>query len=71
MTSLAVVGPSRLVSGSQDATLRLWDPQKQACLAVLRGHGDTVIALALLEDGRLVSCGCDATLRVWRTDAAG
>ena len=59
----------RLVSGSRDTTLRIWDlsQEKEApgCCQVLTGHTDWVSTVIQLADGRLVSGSRDRTLRVW------
>ena len=56
----------RIVSASDDGTLRLWDADSGECLRVLEGHHDSVSACAFAPDGRrLVSGSDDGTLRVW------
>jgi WD40 repeat protein len=56
----------RLLSWSwDDKTLRLWDGQSEACLAVLKGHTDHVRGALELRDGRLLSWSGDKTLRLW------
>jgi WD40 repeat protein len=61
----------RIVSGSADQTVRVWDARNGAELAVLHGHEDGVNSVTFSPDGgRIVSAGGegDRTLRVW--DAA-
>ncbi|MCX6901610.1 MAG: DUF4062 domain-containing protein, partial [Verrucomicrobia bacterium] len=55
----------RLLSWSDDNTLRLWDSQSGACRAVLEGHTDMVKGALALSDGRLLSWSLDKTLRLW------
>ena len=54
----------RVVSGSRDATLRVWDVETGECLHVLVGH---VAAVRCVQyDGRLVVSGAyDYTVKVW------
>ncbi|KAF9933169.1 hypothetical protein FBU30_006335 [Linnemannia zychae] len=40
-------GKERLITGSWDKTIRIWDTESKACLAVLKGHTDFVKALAV------------------------
>jgi WD40 repeat protein len=57
----------RIVSGSDDKTLRLWDAQSgQPIGDPLQGHQDSVISVAFSPDGkRIVSGSYDNTLRLW------
>ena len=56
----------RIVSGSHDGTLRLWNTDSGKCLRVLEGHRGWAIACAFSPDGRrIVSGSNDGTLRVW------
>jgi WD40 repeat protein len=58
---------SRIVSGSYDGTLRLWDAHSGAPIgAPLQGHKDWVSSVAISPDGsRIVSGSHDKTLRLW------
>ena len=58
------VAEGRVVSGSADETLRVWDLASGQCLHVLEGHTDEVTAVAVAE-GRVVSGSRGQTLRVW------
>jgi len=59
----------RLVSGSDDNTLRLWEATGQPIGPPLQGHTNSVRSVAFSPDGRrLVSGSSDETLRLW--DAA-
>jgi WD40 repeat protein len=56
------------VSGSDDATVRVWDAASGAELLVLRGHEGDVWAAGYSPDGARIVSGSGATVRVW--DAA-
>ncbi|HZH13345.1 MAG TPA: TIR domain-containing protein [Archangium sp.] len=59
----------RLLSGSWDNSLRVWDAASGECLLTLSGHASLVTACAWSPDGlRLLSGSSDKSLRVW--DAA-
>ncbi len=68
INALAVIDTQKVVSGSNDATLRVWDVDKGVCLQKLKGHKDWVRAVAVISKQKVVSGGPDKTLRVWNID---
>jgi WD40 repeat protein len=57
---------ARIVSGSMDGTLRVWDASAGAALRTLSGHGDKVYAVAVSPDGRFALSGAKGhDLRLW------
>ena len=65
---MAALGDGRVVSGSRDGTVRVWDLDAGTS-RVLEGHQSYVTAVAALGDGRVVSGSRDRTVRVWDLDA--
>lgn len=63
VTVLAVMPDGKLVSGSNDNTVRVWENDR--CAFALVGHTDWVSALTVLSDGKLASGSWDKTVRVW------
>ncbi|MGW2625824.1 hypothetical protein [Micromonospora taraxaci] len=65
-------GTNRIVTGSDDGLVRVWNPDDGTVEAVLAGHVGAVSAVAAVpyEDGcqRIVSGGADGTMRVWDLD---
>jgi WD40 repeat protein len=56
----------RIVSGSGDKTLKIWDLESGAELATIKGHTKEVKACAISPDGRrIISGSADMTLKVW------
>ena len=63
--ALAALPGGRVVSGSADGGLRVWDLATGQTVRTLAGHGGWVNAVAVLPDGRVVSGSDDRSLRVW------
>jgi WD40 repeat protein len=59
----------RIVSGSLDQTVRVWDAESGAELRCFEGHVRDVTSVACSPDGRRVLSGSlDQTARVWDTE---
>ena len=65
--SVVLLDDGRVLSWSNDTTLRLWDAQTGESLAVLEGHQDEVVGVLPLGQDRLLSWAEDNTLRIWHT----
>ncbi len=63
----------RLVTSSNDHTLRLWkifENRPPNCIGVLKGHSDAIFAVAVHPRGdRIASAGRDGVIRLWETDS--
>ncbi|OCK83071.1 WD40 repeat-like protein [Lepidopterella palustris CBS 459.81] len=56
----------KIVSGSDDKTVRVWDAGSGSLLQTLEGHSDWVTSVAFSSDGqKIVSGSGDKTVRVW------
>jgi WD40 repeat protein len=62
---LTVLSDGRLISGSADSTIKLWDVNSGQCLQTLRGHNTYVHALAILSNGRLASGDQQGIIKIW------
>jgi WD40 repeat protein len=62
--ALAVRSDGKLVSGSEDYNLRVWDSASGSCLSCT--HVGTIItAITVMPDGNLAMTSIDGKLRVW------
>jgi WD40 repeat protein len=60
----------RLVTGSEDRTIRIWDVRTGGLTATLSGHTGPVLSVALNPTGTLIASGsADGTVKLW--DASG
>lgn len=60
----------RVVSGSLDKTLRLWETDSGECLHILEGYGDSVGIVRVAPDGKQVVSGSgDDTIRFWEIES--
>src|SRR5271157_3016782 len=65
VSAVALTGDGRVVSGSYDGTVKVWDLNSGQEERTLSGHSDWVDALALTGDGRVVTGSDDGTVKVW------
>ena len=57
---------TKIVSGSLDKTVRVWDAVTGTLINTLQGHSGGVTAVAYSPDGtKIVSGSGDKTVRVW------
>ncbi|KAI9921789.1 hypothetical protein PsorP6_002069 [Peronosclerospora sorghi] len=58
---------SKIASGSNDRSIRIWNPLTERELMELRGHSDSILSLAWdpTDPQRLASTGADKTVRFW------
>lgn len=58
-----------LASGSDDRTIRIWNPHTGECLRTLWRHKSWVNSVAYSPDGKfLASAGADGTIRIWNPE---
>lgn len=62
---IAVLPDDRIVSGSYDHTIKIWNPNTGECEMTLFGHSSYVYCLTVLPNGRVVSGSWDTTLKIW------
>lgn len=65
ITCLLYLKDKRIATGSQDATIKLYETHGFKCQLQIPAHLSGVTHLAETEKGYLVSCSCDCTLKLW------
>jgi len=66
-------GGTRLISGSQDQTVKIWNVEDGSCIKTLEGHTELVWDVCVLVGGEekedlIVSGSSDNTLKVWNIE---
>src|SRR2546421_6944222 len=57
---------TRVVSGSDDETVKIWDASSGACLKTLEAHSTCISSIAFShDDTRVVSGSVDKTVKIW------
>jgi len=67
VTSVAFSPDSRrIVSGSSDHAVRIWDMETEKLVGLFRGHTDGITSITFSSDGRcIVSGSYDQTVQIW------
>jgi len=61
--SMLQVDEDKVISGSYDKTLKVWDIKTGQCRMTLRGHSAAVLCVQF-DDTKIVSGSCDKTIKV-------
>lgn len=56
---------NKLISCSEDKTIRVWNLNSGACIRTLAGHADSVFCLQTLDNGEIASISFDKTIKLW------
>ena len=57
---------TKIISGSLDNTIKIWDANTGQCLQTLEGHLDEVTSVAYSPDGtKIISGSWDETIKIW------
>ena len=57
---------TKVASGSEDKTVKLWDVTSGECLQTLEGHSNSVMGVSFSPDGTKVASGSwDKTIKIW------
>jgi WD40 repeat protein len=59
---------SRVITGSRDFTLKIWDARRWQHLQTLRGHLGQIAKVFFSQDGVFFASGSTDSIRLWRAD---
>ena len=63
---------TKVASGSEDNTVKIWETSTGTCQSTLNGHSHSVTSVAWNNDGtKLASGSLDNTVRIWSVGSAG
>ena len=55
----------KLITGSSDDSLKVWDMENAACIRTIRGHTSSIYSLTYSQSGLLISGSFDGTIKFW------
>ena len=56
----------RIISGSRDQTIKIWDTNTGECLKTLGEHSNSVNSVVFSPNGtKIVSGSADGTIKIW------
>ncbi len=65
ITSVCTTKDGRIISGSEDKTVRIWFSETGKLLGCCKGHTGSVTSLCTTRNGNIVSGSDDGTIRIW------
>jgi WD40 repeat protein len=63
--SLSLSIDGKLISGSEDKTIKIWSIISGELEKTIEGHNDYIRVVLGLTDGRVASAGRDNQLKIW------
>ena len=61
---------TKIVSGSSDRTIKIWNSQTGECLKTLTGHNRPVLSVVFSPDGNTIaSCGGHSIIKLWNSQS--
>ncbi len=56
----------KILSGSSDKTIKIWDEQTESNIKTFYGHNDSISSLYYsFDDKKIVSGSSDKTIKIW------
>ncbi|CAF1101933.1 unnamed protein product [Brachionus calyciflorus] len=64
------IGQDKLLSGSSDKTIKLWDKNTGECLRTYHGHTNSIYTLCLVNYEKFLSGSSDTTIKYWNINTS-
>jgi WD40 repeat protein len=61
---IQILSSSKIITGSGDNTIKIWDLQTRQCIGTLEGHQNAISHLKMSDDN-LISVSVDKTIKLW------
>eukprot|EP01080_Neovahlkampfia_damariscottae_P008660 gene8660-607_t len=65
ITSICKLSDDKLLTGSEDKTVKIWNLKTNKCIKTLRGHQAEIKSLAAMKDDGFVSASKDGMIKIW------
>ena len=65
VNSLFQLNNEKLISGSCDKTIRIWDLESKKCINILRGHNNHINTITPLFGTNIASGSSDRSIKIW------
>lgn len=65
MACISALKDGKMMSGSLDTTIKIWDPMSYSLVNTIDGHTHMVTLLIELKNGNLASSSIDKTVNIW------
>ena len=59
------MGNERIISGSGDKTIKIWNRVSGECERTLSGHSNSVVSVCVMGNERIISGSSDKTIKIW------
>ena len=59
----------KIITGSTDNTIKIWNLETGECLKTLEDHKGWVTSILLYNDNKFISCSDDKTIKIWSLDS--
>lgn len=66
---MKIYSNNKLISGSRDKTIKIWNLNTFECENTLLGHTNDVLCLEFIPNGNLLSGSGDHSIRIWDLNA--